>query len=371
MLKRRYCAGLSLFGTLLATGLLGIMVVGALTILETRRLDDRARVSARQLAALTEAVNAFVNARFPALLAASAAGPFQITLDQLRIGNALPPGFANTGALGRGYRILVLADGPQAFRALVTQTVPDGDTLIPGAGLLENVGQARLGLVFPDRDDRLSGPVINADIADFQAAFPGQPSPRALATLLRFDHQTVFGDQLYRVAVPGFADANRMETDLDLGGNAIANVGRIEAGSLAVTNDLTAMGDLDIDGELLVGQAIRVTADARIAGMITAGSAAITGALDTGTLAVSETVHADTVMAEGSVTAGTLSAVTEISAETARLGNLQTGHLSAATVNAGRLSASETRADLIQASGHISAATAGFSRLTVGSCSGC
>ena len=59
----------------------------------------------------------------------------------------------------------------------------------------------------------------------FQAAFGGAPAVGALAALRRFDYQAVYGGRLQRLAVPGFPDANRMETDLDMGGNAITGAG--------------------------------------------------------------------------------------------------------------------------------------------------
>ena len=66
----------------------------------------------------------------------------------------------------------------------------------------------------------------------------------ALAALRRFDHQAVYGGRLQRLAVPGFPEANRMETDLDMGGNAITGAGRLSAASLALSGDLEAGGDI-------------------------------------------------------------------------------------------------------------------------------
>ena len=63
--KRR---GLSLFGALLALGLLGMLVLGATVFFETRALERRGQLAAVQLAVLAEAAASHANSRFPALL---------------------------------------------------------------------------------------------------------------------------------------------------------------------------------------------------------------------------------------------------------------------------------------------------------------
>ena len=99
-----------------------------------------------------------------------------------------------------------------------------------------------MGVVLPDIPDRLTGPAVDADMGAFQAAFGGAPEAGALATLRRLDHRAVYGDQLYRVPVAGFAGANRMETDLDLGGNDLTGASAMEADTLALESDLTVGG---------------------------------------------------------------------------------------------------------------------------------
>ena len=100
----------------------------------------------------------------------------------------------------------------------------------------------------------------------FQAAFGGAPAVGALAALRRFDHQAVYGGRLQRIALPGFPEANRMETDLDMGGNAITGAGRLSAASLTLSGDLEAGGDIAVTGDLTVGQAVRVAGTVEAAG---------------------------------------------------------------------------------------------------------
>ena len=224
-----FCRGLSLFGALLALALLGMIVLAASTFFETLAAERRARIAVQQLTVLADASASHVHGRFPELLAAARGGPVEITLAQLKGAGSLPADFSAVDALGRGYRVLILAAGADAIDVLATEAVGAGDTVPPSAALLEAAGEARVGLVAPDAPSRLAGPTLDHDVSAFQAAFGGAPAVGALAALRRFDHQAVYGGRLQRIAVPGFPDANRMETDLDMGGNAITGAGRLSA----------------------------------------------------------------------------------------------------------------------------------------------
>ena len=370
-MSRGLSRGLSLFGSLLALGLLGMMVLAAALFFETWMLEKRARLAARQLTVLSDAAASHVSGRFPALLAGVTNGPAEFTLASLRTAGALPAGFSDVNAMGRGYRVLMLAAGPKALDLLVTQTVPAGDTAVPAAALLQADGRARMGLVAPDAAQRLAGPAIDADIGAFQAAFAGAPAAGALATLRRLDHRAVYGDQLYRVAVPGFADANRMETDLDLGGNDLTGAGTVEAEGLTLENDLTVGGGLTVTGDLMVGRAVQVSGPAEIAAGINAASANIAGAASAGSLTVTYDLRAASLTATGAVNAGSIGASGAVAAGSASLTGLQGGSVTARAVTATSVSAASATVRAVRATGRADAAEAGFSRLTVGRCTGC
>ena len=363
--------GLSLFGSLLALGLLGMMVLAAALFFETWMLEKRARLAARQLTVLSDAAASHVSGRFPALLAGVSNGPAELTLASLRTAGALPAGFADVGALGRGYRVLMLAAGPKALDLLVTQTVRAGDTAMPAAALLQADGRARMGLVAPDAAQRLAGPAIDVDIGAFQTAFGGAPAAGALATLRRLDHRAVYGDQLYRVAVPGFADANRMETDLDLGGNDLTGAGTVEAEELTLEKDLTVGGGLTVTGDLMVGRAVHVSGPAEVAAGINAASAHIAGAASAGSMTITYDMRAASLTATGAVNAGSIGARGAVAAGSASLTGLQGDSVTARTVTATSVSAAGVTARAVRATGRADAAEAGFSRLTVGRCTGC
>ena len=372
----RLSRGLSLFGSLLALGLLGAMVLAVALFLENRMLDERARLAARQLAVLSDAAASHVSGRFPAMLTALGGGSAEITLATLRNTGALPAGFADVGAMGRGYRVLMLAAGTDTIDLLVTQTVPTaggppGSNEVPASALFGAGGSARMGVVLPDTPDRLTGPAMDADLRPFQVAFAGAPAAGALATLRRLDHRAVYGDQLYRSRVPGFADANRMATDLDLGGNDLTGANAVEADKLSLESDLTVGGGLTVTADLMVGRALTVSGSAEVTAGATAQTARIAGAATAGSISVTHDLRAANLTAQGAVTAGSIGARGSVTAGSASLTSLQSGGVTARTVTATDVSAAGATARAVRATARADAAQAGFSRLTVGRCTGC
>ena len=363
--------GLSLFGALLALALMGMMVLAAATFFETLAGERRARIAARQLTVLADAAASHVHGRFPELLAAARGGPVEITLTQLKGAGSLPVDFPGVDALGRGYRVMILAQGTDAIEVLAAETIEAGDTVPPAAALFEATGEARLGLVAPGAPTRLAGPTIDYDISAFQAAFAGAPAVGALAALRRFDHGAVFGGRLQRISVPGFSAANRMETDLDMGGNAITGAGELAADSLDLGGDLEAGGDLQVSGDLTVGNAVRVAGTIDAAGAIGADTGSFAGAVTSGSMTVNGALQATSIASTGAVTAGSLAATGTVTAGSANLGILTANTVTARTVTAATLSAASVRAMSIRANGRLDAATAGFSTLIVGRCTGC
>ena len=255
--------------------------------------------------------------------------------------------------------------------ALMAPHLPAIEAVAPSAGLLEAAGEAHLGLVPPDAPSRLAGPTLDYDVSAFQAAFAGAPAVGALAALRRFDHQAVYGGRLQRIAVPGFPDANRMETDLDMGGNAISGAGRLSAESLALSGDLEAAGDIAVSGDLTVGQAVRVAGTVEAAGAIRADTASFVGVVLSGSLRVNGALRAANISSAGAVTAGSVAATGTVTAGSANLERLTANTVSARTVTAGTLSAAFVRATGIRVNGRLDASTAGFSTLIVGQCTGC
>ena len=366
-LGRGLSRGLSLFEGLLALGLLGLLVLGVTVFFETRALEERGRLAAVQLSVLAQAAASYAHSRFPALLTQAQGGPSEVTIGQLKLAGSLTADFSEVDALGRGYRVLMLAAGPDAFDLLAAETVDAGDTVRPAAALLEAAGP-RVGLAGPSR---LSGPTVDADLAAFRAAFSGAPAEGALAALRRFDHGSVYGDALYRVAIPGFAEANRMEADLDMAGNAIKGAGTIEAASLDVDRDISAGGDFTVTGDLVVGRAVRASGTVEAGGTMTASAARISGPASADSMTVTGAVRAQTVEAVNRVEAGSIGAAGAVAAGSARLGGFDARSATVRTMTADSVAATSVTATRVQAGTRLDAVDAGISRLVVGRCQGC
>ena len=364
--------GLAVIDSLLALGLLGIMTLGGIAFLEQRLQEDRVRQAGRQLGTLANAAAGFVDADFTAQLAAARLGPRQITIAQLRAAGVLPAGFRDVDAMGRGHAVLIRVAGTDAIDVVVTQRVPAGDVAIPSAALFEAPGEVRLGLVPPEADTRLRGPTVDLDMSAFQSSFAGAPQTGALAAFRRFDQGTVFGDRLYRVAVPGFAAANRMETDLDLGGNAIRNAGAVAADSLDIEGGFTVEGDLTVTAGLIVGEGLQVGGVATVTGRVTAGDATVVGTARSASLTTSAATVNGVLAVDGAVTAGSAGVTGDFRAASASVTSLRSRSVTASTVNAGTAIRSPRIAlGNVRVTGSVTAPRAAFTRLTVGNCTGC
>ena len=405
MLKRRKRdAGLSLFGVLLGLGVFAILVAGVMEWFGDRAREEIDRLAARQLSGLSDAVGAWVVSDFPARIAAA---PEDVSLATIRAAGVLPPGFAPNGidALGRTFRVLVRSGGAGALDVLVTHTVPAGDRTLPASALRAVGGDARLGIVFPDESPaRLRGPTVVADIAGFRADFSGAPASYALGVLTRYDRQSVYGDFLYRVSVPGLPGANTMETTLDLGGNDIVDGGEVTTDTMVLEQNLDVGGDLTVSAGLLVGGDAEVTGTATVTGEVRTETARVSGAVFADEATVASSVRAASVTATGRVSGGSIGTSGALSAGSgqvtgpvfagsvsassvtlscgtppaagcgaARVSSLRAGSVNAPslTVTGNATVSGAVTAGSVRTTGTLTAQDAGFSTLVVGICSGC
>ena len=170
-LARRWNAGMSLFGALLALAVFAVLVAGGMEWLEERAEERLQRLAGAQAVALSEGVAVWVESDFEARLASA---PQEVTLGTLRTAGVLAPGFAANGrdALGRAYRVLMRRVPGDALDVLVTQRVGAGDDLLPVNAVFGAGGQVRIGIVDPDATPAvLRGPAIRADMSGFRGDF--------------------------------------------------------------------------------------------------------------------------------------------------------------------------------------------------------
>ena len=362
--------GLTLFGSLLALALVGVMAAGFFALAERHLADMRERRAAAGIVQLARAAHHHVTDRFANFL--SGAEFREVTLAELEATGELQAGIPAEDAMGRGRRILVRSDGAGTVDVVVTQVVAAVDRDWPWRAAASTAsGIGHLGTVAPG-SSRLNGPTIDVDVAAFQGAFQGAPAPRALAAHLRLDRHAIFGDQLWRIEVAGFPEINRMETDIDMAGHDITNAGDIATRTLAVTDSLEIGGDLEVTGALVVGELVEIAGWGRFSGEVSAPFATVSGDVNAHTVTASGEVSADTLDIDGTISAGDIatSGTLAVTAE-ASVGTLTSTSVATGSVTADTVAATAIEALQVTVSGTIKSEEAGISDLTVGRCSGC
>lgn len=368
-----------MFGAALALALFGVLVASGMEWLQQRARDGVARIAGAQAIALSRAAGSWVASTFPDRLTAA---PETVPLATLRTAGALAQGFAPGGrdALGRTFLVLIRPAGTGALDVLVTHVVRPGDEVFPIEAAMVGNGKARIGVVGPEGTPRiLRGPTVAANISGFRAtpAFNGAPRDYAIGVLERHDRESVYGDFLYRDEVGGLADANRMSTELDMGGNDVLGANRIEADRLVLENglevgtDLTVTADLLIDGGLLLSGTATVVKDvsagtATVAGAVRADSAVIAGEARAGSVVASQDVSGAEIRTGGALSAGSAAVTGPVVAGTAGASRVTVaGQVLAGSFSSGGVTGSSATI------GSVSASSGSFSTLTVGSCNGC
>ncbi len=310
------------------------------------RLEASIEVSsARKLVVLAGQVEKYVHANYGDLTDTSNPASREISLTTLESQDLLPDGFGEGDAMKRGHKVWVQqdADGDgdghaDGLSVVSMQVVQDFDDWWPGSGVFEARGRQALGVV--DENGMLRGPSIaGEDLTAFQAAAGGDPKENALAVYQMFDASSVCGDWLFRRERGGCPDAARMETDLDLNGNDIEGVGRLEAENLELSAEAVIGGDFVIDGELAVGSAVRIegafvapgnvtfTGDAEFSGEVVANEVDVTNRIEAESANVRQDVTATNVTADGNVNANAVSAST-LNSSTGFIGLLTVGNCS-------------------------------------------
>lgn len=370
-LRRRLDRGLSLFGALLALAVFSVLMLGVMQWYQARSLEERDERAAAQLSILATAARSHVIDSFPTLLAGAVTQ--EITLATLRTANLLSPAFRDRDAMGRAFRILLRRPSTGVLDLVVTQTVAAGDLRWPArAAATHPVDAARLGTVTVETPTRLTGPAVDVDISAFQAAFTGAPTTRAMAAYARIDRETVYGGQLYRAAASGFPEINRMETDLDMAGNAITGASSVEADAITVDTTLDVGGTMTVIGGLVVGQTATITGAVDLTGDLTAATATITGTASAATVTSTGQATAASLTTTGTVTAGTIGSSGAMTVSgSATMADLTATSVSAGTLTSTTVSATDVTVRQMTATGTMTAANAGITTLTVGSCSGC
>ncbi|MEG1971241.1 MAG: shufflon system plasmid conjugative transfer pilus tip adhesin PilV [Burkholderiaceae bacterium] len=223
--------------------ILELMVVLIVTIsgigLAARYMNDYAdaqlhRSAAEHLQVISDAAAKYVQDNQAAILG-HASNPVPITVAMLKSAKYLSSNVADTNVYRQAYSVLAYKPDAARIEAMVLTT--GGDAIDEAAvRKIAKLSGARGGYV-----DKGNAKAIGsyggweANLANY--ARPGQGH---LATALLFEDGALVADYLYRSAVPGRPELNRMATNLDMGGKDIANVNAVVAGYVKSTGSVDA-----------------------------------------------------------------------------------------------------------------------------------
>ncbi|MBI6855922.1 shufflon system plasmid conjugative transfer pilus tip adhesin PilV [Pseudomonas cichorii] len=202
-----------------------IMTTVGTTMLANQMESQNYQVAAQQQQQISTAAAKYLKDNFATVYAnASSTVPAVITPLMLRNTNYLPAGFSDTNAFGQTFVVLARRVSTNQLESIV---ITSGGETIPEIGtreIAENLG-ASGGFIPYDNTG-----VIRGVRGGWQLALSNygvNPGVGHTASALFLQDGTLANDYLYRNAIPGKAELNRMNTALNMGGNNIDNAADI------------------------------------------------------------------------------------------------------------------------------------------------
>ena len=370
-----------MFGAMVALALFGVMLVMAMGYAEEWSHGRRHAAAARDLVVLARAARAHAANDLEDLRASTGPGGLnEVALAALKSDGWLLSGFRETNALGQGYRVFHRRTGLDGHHSagldvLVTTQTPAGTDV--GYRLdsgYEGGREIFVGVVDPgalevgDRG-RLLGPAVDADVSGYRATY-GAPGIGETAALTGLTVGSVYGSELHRVVVDGRPEANRMETDLVMGGNDIVGAQHIETVEAEIVDELRVLGGLEVINELTVGQRLRVVGESVFEGDLTARDGAFSGAVASASGEVRSEIRAQTLTVSGVMTAQTVQATVGMTAPEVTGVDVHATQVVAADVSSDSIEARVVQSQLVN--GTTVTGDAGvFGTIHTGSCAGC
>lgn len=188
--------------------------------------------------------------------------PAVISVAMLKSTNYLPAGISNKNAFGQDYSIQVIEPLPNQLQAMVVTTGGQTISELDGRRIAQYMG-AKGGFI-----STVDTSVATGSFGGWQMAlspFAISPGAGHVATALFLEDGAIVNDYLYRNAVPGHPELNRMNTAINMNGNNLNNAGTVAA-TAVTTATMTASGNISaanatIAGETTTGGWFRSTGD--------------------------------------------------------------------------------------------------------------
>ncbi|WP_232104445.1 shufflon system plasmid conjugative transfer pilus tip adhesin PilV [Pseudomonas oryzihabitans] len=286
-----------LFGLIVLSILAGI----GINQLMNRMDSQNYQIAADQQKQVADAAAKYLKDNFATVYAAAGTTtPAQITPAMLRNTNYLPAGFTDTNAFGQTFVVLARRVGTNQVESIVLTT---GGQTIDEMGtreIAENLG-APGGFV----------PVTNTGIVQgvrggwslTLSNYGVNPGAGHTASALFLQDGTLANDYLYRNAIAGKPELNRMNTALNMGGNDLNNAANITAsGTASISGDVNAGRNVNASGNVNLNGTVTAGGDLRAGSMYLQGNASMNGnATVGGSVAVTGDVTTGSMYARGNV----------------------------------------------------------------------
>ena len=372
MLRMRAERGMSVFSALLALGLAGAMLVVGIRMSEEWSHGRRHAAAARDLTVLARAARAHAANALNAMRASAIlqGGMREVGVAAIAADGWLDAGFPSTNALGQSYRVFHRVAGTDGLNVLVTTVTPSGiDVGYRLDAAHDGAGDIFVGVVDALEPRRLRGPAIDVEVEPFQIAF-GEPSVGETGAIAGLTMRSVYGSELHRLAVAGFAEANTMATDLLMGGHDILQAGLIDTASAAIAEDLTVLGGLEVAEELTVGQQLTVIGETTFMGDLRAHEGVFEDVLVSDSGDVDGVIRATSIDVADEVSATTVRATSAMTAPSVSAADLHAGQVVSEAIRSDDIQARVVRSQLLHGR-TVTGETGVYRRLITGGCTGC
>ena len=224
-----------------------------------RYLDNITNKQAAEHATIVaDAAAKYLKDNYAAVVAiAGPTTPATITTAMLKTTNYLPSGFSDKNAFGQDYTVRVIEPQPNQLQALVVST--GGQTIreLDGRRVAQYMG-ARGGFI-----SSVDTSIATGSFGGWQvplASFGVTPGSGHIATALFLEDGALVNDYLYRNAVPGKPEVNRMNTAINMNGNNLNSAGTVSASTVTASGNISA-ANANITGETTTGGWFRTTGD--------------------------------------------------------------------------------------------------------------
>ena len=250
-------------GYMILEALIGLVVLAVLVgggmAMATRHIDSQNyQIAAEQQQKIADAAAKYLHDNFTSVYAAAGATqPATITPTMLRSTNYLPSGFADANVFGQTFVILARRVANNQLESIVLTT---GGQPLNEAGtreIAENLGAAG-GFVPVSNTGIIQG--VRGGWSLALSNYGVNPGAGHTASALLLQDGTLANDYLYRNAIAGKPELNRMNTTLNMGGNDLTNAANITAsGTASITGDVNAGGNVNasnnvnLNGNLIAG----------------------------------------------------------------------------------------------------------------------